>query len=341
MANITLKTSCNGGTIRFGEQSNGSDVNLNNSSMPKYVGARATVTRTEEGVVIWMSDYVGETREVIDESALLESPVLTGTPTAPTAATGTSTTQIATTEFVANAVEASVSGVSDVEVAGTSVVSEGVANLINLDFGQGYGTCDTAQTDSAKTVTLDGFKAVDGAIVAVRFSNAVDKIYTLNVNSTGAYKVTKSGLTPSGASAADSFPELAAARSLAVFVLKRTTSGTMYHYLGASYRTASSTRNGLMTSDDKVKLDGIEDGAEANPTNVSVFANDAGYLTTFTETDPTVPSWAKASSKPSYTASEVGALPASTVIPSKTSDLTNDSGYITLADLPIYNGGVS
>lgn len=28
-------------------------------------------------------------------------------------------------------------------------------------------------------------------------------------------------------------------------------------------------------------------------------------------------------------------------IPSKTSDLTNDSGYLTLADLPIYNGGVS
>lgn len=28
-------------------------------------------------------------------------------------------------------------------------------------------------------------------------------------------------------------------------------------------------------------------------------------------------------------------------LPTKTSDLTNDSGYITLADLPIYNGGVS
>lgn len=27
-------------------------------------------------------------------------------------------------------------------------------------------------------------------------------------------------------------------------------------------------------------------------------------------------------------------------IPTKTSDLTNDSGFITLADLPIYNGGV-
>ena len=52
-------------------------------------------------------------------------------------------------------------------------------------------------------------------------------------------------------------------------------------------------------------------------------------LQSYTETDPTVPAWAKASSKPSYTASEVGALPASTVIPSKTSDLTNDSGFLT------------
>lgn len=43
------------------------------------------------------------------------------------------------------------------------------------------------------------------------------------------------------------------------------------------------------------------------PTNVSAFTNDAGYLTSYTETDPTVPSWAKASTKPTYTASEVGA----------------------------------
>ena len=35
----------------------------------------------------------------------------------------------------------------------------------------------------------------------------------------------------------------------------------------------------------------------------------AGYISAYTETDPTVPSWAKQTSKPSYTASEVGALP--------------------------------
>lgn len=39
-------------------------------------------------------------------------------------------------------------------------------------------------------------------------------------------------------------------------------------------------------------------------------------LQSYTETDPTVPEWAKAATKPSYTASEVGALPNTTVIPS-------------------------
>ena len=47
------------------------------------------------------------------------------------------------------------------------------------------------------------------------------------------------------------------------------------------------------------------------------------------ETDPTVPAWAKQPQKPSYTAQEVGALPESTKIPDKVSDLTNDSGFIS------------
>ena len=61
------------------------------------------------------------------------------------------------------------------------------------------------------------------------------------------------------------------------------------------------------------------------PTKVSELENDSGYLTQ--ETDPTVPAWAKEPTKPSYTSQEVGALPADTYIPQKTSDLTNDSDY--------------
>lgn len=60
----------------------------------------------------------------------------------------------------------------------------------------------------------------------------------------------------------------------------------------------------------------------------------AEYLTS--ENDPTVPSWAKQSAKPTYTASEVGALPASTKIPTKISELTNDSGHIIIDDVGDY-----
>ena len=44
---------------------------------------------------------------------------------------------------------------------------------------------------------------------------------------------------------------------------------------------------------------------------------------------PNVPSWAMGANKPTYTAQEVGALPSGTVIPSKTSQLLNDSNYIS------------
>lgn len=44
------------------------------------------------------------------------------------------------------------------------------------------------------------------------------------------------------------------------------------------------------------------------PQNTSDLTNDSGFITGYTETDPTVPSWAKAASKPTYTAAEVGAM---------------------------------
>ena len=47
----------------------------------------------------------------------------------------------------------------------------------------------------------------------------------------------------------------------------------------------------------------------AIPTKTSELTNDSGFITGYTETDPTVPAWAKASSKPTYTAAEVGADP--------------------------------
>lgn len=50
------------------------------------------------------------------------------------------------------------------------------------------------------------------------------------------------------------------------------------------------------------------------------------------ETDPTVPSWAKQATKPSYTAQEVGALPNTTTIPTSLSQLTDDATHRTVSD---------
>lgn len=54
----------------------------------------------------------------------------------------------------------------------------------------------------------------------------------------------------------------------------------------------------------------------------------------FEETDPTVPDWAKQPEKPTYTAEDVGALPDNTKIPTKTSELENDSGFLVSPPAP-------
>lgn len=53
------------------------------------------------------------------------------------------------------------------------------------------------------------------------------------------------------------------------------------------------------------------------PTNVSAFVNDKGYITGYTETDPTVPAWAKEANPPTYTADDVGAVPTSRTVNGK------------------------
>lgn len=50
------------------------------------------------------------------------------------------------------------------------------------------------------------------------------------------------------------------------------------------------------------------------------------------------PGWVNSATKPTYTASEVGALPEGTKIPTKTSDIENDSGFLTSSGFKTING---
>lgn len=92
-----------------------------------------------------------------------------------------------------------------------------------------------------------------------------------------------------------------------------------------TYRTAAA-----QDAIDSGKVDKVAGkGLSTNDYTDADKAKVASALQSYTETDPTVPAWAKQSTKPSYTAAEVGALPSTTKIPSKTSDLSNDSGFLT------------
>jgi hypothetical protein len=64
----------------------------------------------------------------------------------------------------------------------------------------------------------------------------------------------------------------------------------------------------MITGLPAVAVSGSYDDLTNKPTKVSEFENDAKYLTSYTETDPTVPDWAKQTTKPTYTADEVKAV---------------------------------
>lgn len=78
---------------------------------------------------------------------------------------------------------------------------------------------------------------------------------------------------------------------------------------GDTTQAQSSNAIGTYTDAAKTAIRGMLDvpSNSAIPTKVSDLTNDSGFITGYTETDPTVPAWAKAASKPTYTAAEVGA----------------------------------
>ena len=108
-----------------------------------------------------------------------------------------------------------------------------------------------------------------------------------------------------------------------IYLIKQddTSAYMQYMYINGAFAELGSTQVDLSDYYKKTEVNAkLADKADKTelptvPTLISAFTNDANYLTEYTETDPTVPAWAKASTKPSYTAAEVGALPEDTEIP--------------------------
>jgi len=74
-----------------------------------------------------------------------------------------------------------------------SVPDDKNTTYTNASLGQGYGTCSTAESTTAKVATLTNYTTLVGGIVAVKFTYAVPAGSTLNINNKGAKNIYHKG----------------------------------------------------------------------------------------------------------------------------------------------------
>lgn len=163
--------------------------------------------------------------------------------------------------------------------------------VTNADLGQGYGTCSTAATTTAKAVTLSNYLLTTGGIITVKFTYYVPASATLNVNSKGAKSIYYKGseITENIIRAGDTVTFLYDGSYYHVLCIDRTIESAITDFaigndaqgnlVAITFKNgstsaidensdvipaATTTVNGLMSAADKVKLNGIASGAEVN-----------------------------------------------------------------------------
>ena len=111
--------------------------------------------------------------------------------------------------------------------------------------------------------------------------------------------------------------------------------GTTTTLPAGSNATSEVVRSGTdISGNPKYRLNfGIPKGADGSSSGGGGTADSVEWVNVLNK-----PTWVNSSVKPTYTATEVGALPATTTIPSKTSQLTNDSGFVASSGLKTING---
>lgn len=174
--------------------------------------------------------------------ANLASPTFTGTPKAPTAASGTNTTQIATTAFVQSAISGINTGVTGVKGNAESTYRTGQVNLTPANIGAAPNTDFTGATANAA--------GTHGLVPAPASGDNKDILF-------GDGNWYKPRLAPLSSTSTE----------ISLFFARDdgTISGESIG-TGVSFAGASSTKAGLMVAADKIKLDGLPDNATLSST---------------------------------------------------------------------------
>lgn len=120
----------------------------------------------------------------------------------------------------------------------------------NAKLGQGYAVCSTAATTAAKTASISSYSLTAGGIVTIKFTYDVPASATLNISGKGAKAIyhrgaaVKEGVIKAG--------------DTATFIYS-----SQYHLISIdrddneTYSNATTTTAGLMSAEDKTKLDNI------------------------------------------------------------------------------------
>ena len=215
-----------------------------------------------------------------------------------------------------------------------------VGNAISAEAGLmiPYGYCTTAAGTVAKTVTVSPAvtELTTGLTIAVKFQYAnTGSNPTLNVNSLGAKAIKRYGTTAAGTSAAANWN----ANSVVMLTYDGTYwmlvdwNNTTYSGMSdAEYQAGTGTSNRLITParlKAAVELHAPVQSVNGQtgdvtvdvPTKTSDLTNDSGFITSAPVTSVN---------------GQTGAV--TVTVPTKTSDLTNDSGYITSVPVTSVNG---
>lgn len=168
----------------------------------------------------------------------------------------------------------------------------GVDASSNAALGQGYGTCSTAGATVDKLATLANYQLVAGGIVSIKFSHPVPANATLSINSQTAKDIyfNNAPITAGIITTGDTV----------TFIYS-----TRYHVIAIDRGLATQSKSGLMSAEDKTKLDGIDTGANKitvdsalsdsstnpvqNDTITNALANKAGTSTFSTSANGLVP----------------------------------------------------
>ena len=247
----------------------GADGKISSSQLPSYAAGAVDSVAGKTGVVTLVKADVGlnnvdntsdlnkpistAQQSALDLKANLASPALTGTPSAPTATVGTSTTQIATTAFVNAEIANDAAPKSHIGATGTA---HGVATTSVAGF---MSAADKTKLDSMGSGG-DYIHPASGVTSGTYKSVTVD----VNGHVTGGTNPT----TLAGYGITDAAPS------------SHIGSG------GTAHANATTTVAGFMSGADKTKLDGVAAGATSNSTDAYLLnrANHTGTQATSTIT---------------------------------------------------------